>query len=72
MRAGHGNALLAWRISSASSTARATTGMRRARAASTSGLSACTAVLVTTACAPSMWLRIVADEDAQAQLPGAA
>jgi hypothetical protein len=42
------------RISSASSTARGTTGMRAARAASTSGLSAFTAVEVTTACAPAI------------------
>jgi hypothetical protein len=37
------------RISSASISARGTTGMRFSRAASTSGLSACTAVEVTTA-----------------------
>jgi hypothetical protein len=43
------------RISSASMSARGTTGILRARAASTSGLSACTAVEVTTASAPSMW-----------------
>ena len=42
------------RISSASITARGTTGMRRARAAITSGLSPFTAVDVTTASAPSM------------------
>jgi hypothetical protein len=41
------------RISSASMTARGTTGMRFSRAVSTSGLSACTAVEVTTASAPS-------------------
>ena len=44
------------RISSASMIARGTTGMRRSRAASTSGLSARTAVDVTTASAPSTWL----------------
>ena len=44
------------RISSASIIARGTTGIRRLRAASTSGLSACTAVDVTTASAPAMWL----------------
>jgi hypothetical protein len=43
-----------WRISSASSAARATMGMRAARAATTSGLPAFTAVLVTSACAPAM------------------
>ena len=42
------------RISSASITARGTTGMRRARAAMTSGLSERTAVDVTTASAPAM------------------
>ncbi len=42
------------RISSASISARGTTGMRFSRAASTSGLSDCTAVEVTTASAPSM------------------
>ena len=42
------------RISSASISARGTTGMRFARAATTSGLSACTAVEVTTASAPAM------------------
>jgi hypothetical protein len=42
------------RISSASMTARGTTGMRCCRAASTSGLSAFTAVLVTSACALPM------------------
>ncbi len=41
------------RISSASISARGTTGMRFSRATSTSGLSACTAVEVTTASAPS-------------------
>ena len=41
------------RISSASITARATTGIRRARAAITSGLSERTALDVTTASAPS-------------------
>ncbi len=40
------------RISSASIIARGTTGILRSRAASTSGLSACTAVDVTTASAP--------------------
>ncbi len=40
------------RISSASISARGTTGMRRLRAASTSGLSDCTAVETTTASAP--------------------
>jgi hypothetical protein len=44
-----------WRISSASSAARATMGMRAARAATTSGLLAFTAVLVTSACASPMW-----------------
>ena len=44
------------RISSASIIARGTTGILRLRAASTSGLSACTAVDVTTASAPTMWL----------------
>jgi hypothetical protein len=43
------------RISSASITARGTTGMRAARAAITSGLSPFTAVEVTTASAPAMW-----------------
>ena len=42
------------RISSASITARGTTGMRLLRAAMTSGLSPLTAVDVTTACAPAM------------------
>ncbi len=42
------------RINSASITARGTSGMRAARAASTSGLSSFTAVEVTTASAPSM------------------
>ena len=42
------------RISSASMTARGTTGMSLACAATTSGLSACTAVEVTTASAPAM------------------
>ena len=42
------------RISSASITARGTTGTRAARAAITSGLSPFTAVEVTTACAPAM------------------
>ena len=42
------------RISSASITARGTTGTRRARAAITSGLSPLTAVEVTTASAPAM------------------
>jgi len=53
------------RISSASITARGTTGMRWARAAITSGLSPFTAVEVTTACAPAMcaaswpmWMRM--------------
>ena len=41
------------RISSASIMARGTTGMRRSRAISTSGLSGLTAVEVTTASAPS-------------------
>ncbi len=43
------------RISSASITARGTSGMRRARAARTSGLSPFTAVDVTTASAPAMF-----------------
>jgi hypothetical protein len=43
------------RISSASITARGTTGTRFARAASTSGLLADTAVDVTTASAPAMF-----------------
>ena len=42
------------RMSSASMTARGTIGMRLARAATTSGLSAFTAVEVTTASAPSI------------------
>ena len=42
-------------ISSASISARGTTGMRRARAASTSGLSPLTAVEVTMQSAPWMW-----------------
>ena len=42
------------RISSASITARGTTGTRRARAAMTSALSPFTAVDTTTACAPAM------------------
>ena len=41
------------RMSSASISARGTTGMRRARAAPTSGLSGLTAVETTTASAPS-------------------
>ncbi len=44
------------RISSASITARGTTGTRLARAARTSGLSERTAVEVTMASAPRMWL----------------
>ncbi|MNV60352.1 hypothetical protein D3C71_1528120 [compost metagenome] len=43
------------RISSASMSARGTTGIFLSRAASTSGLSAVTAVEVTTASAPSIW-----------------
>ena len=43
------------RISSASISARRTSGMRRARAAAISGLSGLTALVKTTAEAPSMW-----------------
>ncbi len=49
------------RISSASISARGTTGMPRSRAATTSGLSAATAVDTTTASAFAMLLRAMAD-----------
>ena len=59
------------RISSASISARGTTGMRlRARAAMTSGLSSATAVDVTTASAPAMCAGVVADADADAERLG--
>ena len=65
MRAGDGDAALS-RISSASITARGTTGTRP-RAAMTSGLSPLTAVEVTTASGTGDMRGIVAGEHADAQ-----
>jgi hypothetical protein len=59
------------RISSASITARGTTGMRARARRCTSGLSALTAVLVTSASAPAMCAASWPMRDAHAQRPAA-